>query len=258
MERSNAPAGAPDGSLAGHTAVITGASSGIGRAIAEDLARRGASICLLGRQREALHAFAQEMNAAARALAYPVDLTVDAEVEALTAQLRRDLAEPDILVHSAGTIALGAVEQAPIEDFDRQMQLNLRAPYRLTQALLPQLKARRGQIVFINSSAGICAVPGSGAYSVSKHGLKGLADSLRAEVNGQVRVTSVFTGNTATPMQAALHAAKGRAYVPENLIQPADVASVVGHLLSLPRTIELTDVHMRPALPPGATLLSTQ
>src|SRR5690606_29974257 len=101
---------------------------------------------------------------------------------------------------------------------DRQVGVNLKAPFLLTQALLPQLRSRRGQVVFINSSAGVCGAAGAAPYSASKHGLKGLADSLRAEVNGQVRVTSVFTGSTATPMQAALHAARGRAYDPRALI----------------------------------------
>jgi NADP-dependent 3-hydroxy acid dehydrogenase YdfG len=96
----------------------------------------------------------------------------------------------------------------------------------------------------------VSAVPGSSQYSATKHALRALADSLREEVYGQVRVTSVFTGNTATPMQAWLHAAKRRAYAPENLIQPEDVASVVCHVLSLPGTVELTAIHMRPAVPP--------
>jgi NAD(P)-dependent dehydrogenase (short-subunit alcohol dehydrogenase family) len=249
QRQANGQAGAP-GELAGQTAVVTGASGGIGRAIAEELARRGASLCVLGRRLETLRVVPPRPDGGARRLAYRVDLTVQTELERLIDELRRDLPAVDILVHSAGDIALGTVEQGAVEDFDRQIQINLRAPYRLTQALLPQLKARRGQIVFINSSAGTRAVPGSGAYSASKHGLKGLADSLRAEVSGQVRVTSVFTGTTATPMQASLHAAKGRPYAPEKLIQPADVAAVVGHVLALPRTVELTDIHMRPALPP--------
>ena len=237
--------------LAGRMAVVTGASSGIGRAIAEELAGRGASICLVGRRPEILGAIAPRMDRGARKLIYQIDLGIDAAVESLPGHLLRDGGEVDILVHSAGVISLGAMEQASIDAFDRQININLRAPYRLTQALLAQLKSRRGQIVFINSSAGVSASPGSGAYSVSKHGLKGLADSLRAEVNGQVRVTSVFTGTTATPMQQSLHAAKGRAYSPESLIQPADVASVVANLLSLPRTVEVTDIHMRPAMPPS-------
>ena len=236
--------------LRGRLAVVTGASSGIGRAIAEELAARGASLCLVGRRPEKLNVIAPRMDGGARKLVYKVDLEVDAGIERLPGDLLRDGAEVDILVHSAGIILLGSTGNAPIADFDRQMNINLRGPYRLTQALLPQLKSRRGQIVFINSSAGARAVPGSGAYSVSKHGLRGLADSLRGEINGIVRVTSVFTGTTATPMQRSLHAAKGRAYAPENLIQPADVASVVSHVLSLPQTVEVTEIHMRPAMSP--------
>ena len=241
----------PVGSLAGRMAVVTGASSGIGRAIAEELAARGASLCLIGRRPEALQGIAPGLGNEARKLIYQVDLGLARDIEALPASLRHDGGAADILVHSAGIISLGDFDDAPMEDFDRQINVNLKAPYLLTQALLPQLKSHRGHVVFINSSAGVCAVPGSGPYSASKHGLKGLADSLRAEVNGQVRVTSVFAGNTATPMQASLHAARGRVYDPETLIQPQDVASVVCHALSLPQTVELTDVHIRPAQPPS-------
>jgi NADP-dependent 3-hydroxy acid dehydrogenase YdfG len=231
-------------------AVVTGASSGIGRAIADELAAQGASLCLLGRRPEVLQNVAPRLCEGARKLVYKIDLAVRSEVESAAARLCRDGGAADILVHSAGIISLGNLENASIDAFDRQININLRAPYLLTQALLPQLKSRRGQIVFINSSAGVCAVAGSGPYSATKHGLKGLADSLRAEINGQVRVTSVFAGTTATPMQAALHAAKGRAFAPETLIQPEDVASVVCHVLGLPKTVELTDIHMRPAYPP--------
>jgi NADP-dependent 3-hydroxy acid dehydrogenase YdfG len=237
--------------LAGQTALITGASSGIGRAIAVELAARGASLCLLGRRPVALEEIAFRLAPGARRGVYRTDLADREGIEKLTESLARDGAKPTILVHSAGVIALGPLEQASLADFDRQLNVNVRAPYVLTQALLGGLKARRGQIVFINSSAGVSAVPGSGQYSATKHALRALADSLRAEVNGQVRVTSVFTGATATPMQRALHAAKGRAYAPESLIQAEDVAAVVGHVLSLPRSVELTDIHMRPAQPPA-------
>jgi NADP-dependent 3-hydroxy acid dehydrogenase YdfG len=240
-----------EGSLAGRMAVVTGASSGIGRAIAEELASRGASLCLLGRRPEILRTIAPGLSAGARKLVYKMDLAEAVDIQKLAHNLAREGSGADILVHSAGVISLGDLEEAPVEEFDRQISINLRAPYLLTRTLLAQLKARRGQIVFINSSAGICAVPGSGSYSATKHGLTGLADSLRAEVNGQVRVTSIFTGSTATPMQASLHALKCRAYAPETLIQPEDVASVVCHVLTLPRTVELTAVHMRPAQPPG-------
>jgi NADP-dependent 3-hydroxy acid dehydrogenase YdfG len=237
------------GSLAGQLAVVTGASSGIGRAIAEELAARGAFLCLLGRRPEVLRNIAPQLEEGVGKFVYRVDLD-SGEIGSLPDKLLADCGGADILVHSAGMIALGTLENATFDDFDRQLNVNLKAPFRLTQALLPQLKSRRGQVVFINSSAGVSAVAGSAIYSASKYGLKGLADSLRAEVNGLVRVTSLFAGTTATPMQESLHADKGRAYAPETLIQPKDVASVVGHLLSLPRTVEIADVHMRPALPP--------
>jgi NADP-dependent 3-hydroxy acid dehydrogenase YdfG len=242
--------GAAARKLSGHMAVVTGASSGIGRAIAEELAAQGASLCLIGRQTQALRNVAPYPCDGARRIIYQVDLASGEQIENFAANFVRDGGQADILVHSAGVIAIGALEKASIDDFEWQLNVNVRAPYRLTKTLLPSVKARRGQIVFINSNAGLCAVPGSGQYSATKHALTGLADSLRGEVGGQVRVMSVYTGSTATPMQAALHIAKRRCYTPELLIQPEDVASLVVHALSLPRTVEVTALHMRPGAPP--------
>jgi NADP-dependent 3-hydroxy acid dehydrogenase YdfG len=101
--------------------------------------------------------------------------------------------------------------------------------------------------VFINSSAGLGAKAGVGQYAASKHALKAIADSLRAEVNALgLRVLSVFPGRTASPMQAAVHALEGKAYHPESLLQPQDVAAVVLNALSLPRSAEVTDISIRP------------
>ena len=109
------------------------------------------------------------------------------------------------------------------------------------------LRKRRGQVVFINSTAGLNASAGVGLYSATKHALKALADSLRAEVNSDgVRVLSVYPGRTAIPMQAAIIASEGRAYLPEKLLQPDDVAATVVSALMLPRTAEVTDVKIRP------------
>jgi NADP-dependent 3-hydroxy acid dehydrogenase YdfG len=112
------------------------------------------------------------------------------------------------------------------------------------------LKSQRGQIVFINSNAGLSAVSCSGQYSATKHALKAVADSLRQEVNpAGVRVLDVFIGRTATPMQARLHALEGKSYSPDRLIQPEDVGSMVAHALCLPRSVEVTAIHMRPMGP---------
>jgi NADP-dependent 3-hydroxy acid dehydrogenase YdfG len=231
--------------FAGQLAVISGASGGVGRAIAGALAARGATVALLGRRRATLEDVAGGLDGSA--LIFPLDLSVAAEIEAFATQLARAGLSPDILIHSAGVIGLGAIEKAPFEQFEWQLRVNLNAPYLLTQKLLPALKARRGQVVFLNSNAGLNAVRCSGQYSASKHALRALADSLRQEVNGDaVRVLNVFIGRTATPMQAKLHGMEGKSYAPERLIQPADVASMIAHALALPRTVEVTAIHMRP------------
>jgi NADP-dependent 3-hydroxy acid dehydrogenase YdfG len=141
------------------------------------------------------------------------------------------------------------MHDARLEDFDRQYRVNVRAPYLLTQLLLPRIISSRGQIVFVNSSAGLHARKGVGQYAATKHALRGIADSLREEVNEHgVRVLSVFLGRTASRMQANVYGREGRPYRPELLLQPDDVASVIVHALELPRTAEVTDIHLRPLL----------
>lgn len=232
----------------GQVAVVTGASSGIGKAIALELAAQGAILCLVGRKVEALETIAKSVRATAPSvLSYQVDLTLDEDIQKLKARLEQDVGQVDLLVHSAGVIALGQIKTAPVEDFDWQYRTNVRAPYVLTQALLPLLIPRRGQIVFVNSSAGLSARAGVGQYAATKHALKAIADSLRAEVNADgLRVLSVFPGRTASPMQAAVHELEDKAYYPEHLLQPQDVAAVVLNALSLPRSAEVTDIGIRP------------
>jgi len=236
--------------FAGQIAVVTGASSGIGKAIAVELARQGATLCLVGRSGEALRAVAESAGEALeRIRCYRADLTVDEDVHELVAQLRRDVSAINVLIHSAGMIVNGALAVLPVEDLDRQYRTNVRAPYLLTQALLSLLKACQGQIVFMNSTVGLHAGANAGQYAATKHALRAIADSLRAEVNPQgVRVLSVYLGRTATPMQAAVHQMEGRAYRPDLLMQPEDVATVVLNTLSVPRTAEVTDIHLRPMI----------
>jgi short-subunit dehydrogenase len=108
------------------------------------------------------------------------------------------------------------------------------------------IKARQGQIVFVNSTAGLRAEANASQYASTKHALKAVADSLREEVNAAgVRVMSLFLGRTASPMQAGVHEMEHRKYSPELLMQPEDVAAVVINALTLPRTAEVTEVSMR-------------
>jgi len=233
-------------------AVITGASSGVGKAIALRLASEGATVCLVGRNRERLEAVADSARATGpRVLTYQTDLAADESIRNLRASLEGDFESIDLLIHSAGVISLGQIESAQVEDFDRQYRVNVRGPYLLTQCLLPMLKARRGQIVFINSSVVLQAKANVSQYAATKHALKAVADSLRQEVNPYgLRVLSLFLGRTASAMQAAIHQLEERTYQPEFLLQPDDVATIIVNALSLPRTAEVTDIHIRPAIKP--------
>ncbi|HSV48139.1 MAG TPA: SDR family NAD(P)-dependent oxidoreductase [Ramlibacter sp.] len=229
-------------------AVVTGASSGIGKAIAQGLAAQGARLCLVGRRLEALQAVLESATGKApQSLCFQADLSNDREVDDLIARIQREAGSVDILVHAAGVHWLGAVEATGAQELDRQYKTNLRAPYALSRGLLPALKARPGQILFVNSTAGLAAKANASQYAASKHALKALADSLRDEVNpAGVRVLSLFLGRTASPMQAAVHAMEGRPYQPELLMQPEDVAAMAIHALALPRGVEVTDIRMRP------------
>ncbi len=234
-------------SLLGQVALVTGASSGIGRAIALALAGQGARICAVGRRSAGLEETVAAIRPLSQVTAFQIDLTSEQTLESLVRHFG-DGGRLDILVHCAGVIHQDRMEDAYVEDLDLQYATNVRAPYALTKCLLPLLTASRGQIVFINSSAGLNAKRAdAGQYAATKHALRAIADSLREEVNPKgVRVLSVYLGRTATPMQEALFREEGKNYCPDVLLQPEDVASMVVQTLMLPPTAEVTDISIRP------------
>jgi NADP-dependent 3-hydroxy acid dehydrogenase YdfG len=234
--------------LHGQIAVITGATGGVGQAIADRFATAGAHLVLVGRDARALEALVQQQGWTPSAVeCHIANLASESDVRAVAARLATTRPEVHLLVHAAGSITSATIEHSALADFDAQYQINVRSPYQLTQALLPQLIRAHGQIVFINSSVGIQARRGVAQYAATKHALRAVADSLREEVNERgVRVMSVFLGRTASRMQQAVHHEEGRIYQPERLLQPADVATMVVAALTLPRTAEVTDLHVRP------------
>lgn len=234
-------------SLNGSFALVTGATSGIGLAIAKSLAAQGAKLFVVGRDATRLDQAKHAIGGDADIVSVACDLESESDIQTLSSELARHTRRLDILVHSAGWISLGDIASLTSRDFDRHYHINTRAPLLLTNAMLPFLKSAQGQIVFINSSVGLRTKAGVGAYAASKHALRAIADTLRAEINTfGVRVTSVYPGNTATPMQASILAASGRTIPEEHMLQPSDVAAVVMHALLLPRTAEITDIHVRP------------
>lgn len=239
--------------LEGQVAVITGGGSGVGAAIALALAAAKAQVRLVGRSRQSL----REMSERARRLGADADYLVadlekETELSALTSRLVHELPRLDILIQNAATHIASPIARASLTDLDRHYRVNVRAPYALVRSLLPRIEVNKGQVVFVNSSSGINARAATSQYDATKHALRALADSLRHEVNALgIRVLSVYPGRTASDLQKRIHACEGKPYRPESLLQPEDVASVVLNALCLPRTAEVTDIHIRPMMSPG-------
>jgi len=226
--------------LNGRVALVTGASGDIGRAIGTMLARRGIAVLAVGRNRERLAEVARHCPALIEPVA--ADLG-QADGHALVEQAVARRGRLDCLVLGSGIYERSS-EPASLA---RQFSANVEGPYTLLQSMLPRLTAAAGDIVFINSTQGLSAAPGVGQFAATQHAMRAIADSLREEVNALgVRVTSLFLGRTATERQAAIFAMEGRAYSPERLIQPSDVASVVLGILTLPPTVEITNISLRP------------
>ena len=225
--------------MSGATHLLTGAGSGIGEVLARRLLDRGDEVHLLVRSEERAEDLASALPGSR---CHVADLRDPAGVETLDLPDRLDS-----LVHSAGVVRLGAVADLDAAAWTEQVTVNLVAPAVLTRRCLPALRAARGTVVLVNSGAGLFAHPQWSAYAASKHGLKALADSLRAEEAPHgVRVTSLYPGRTATPMQEQVHAQEGKPYDAAEWIDPGTVADAVLHVLDLPRDASIPDWTIRP------------
>lgn len=225
------------------THVITGAGSGIGAAVARRLHARGDRLVLVARSEDRAAAVAGEFPGCAT-------LVADLAEPASLARAVDDAALPDridTVIHAAGVVQLGDVAELGLSDWNAQLAVNLVAPAELTRLLLPRVRAARGQIVFVNSGAGLNAHPQWAAYGASKHGLKALADALRGEEGRHgIRVTTVYPGRTATPMQQTVHEQEGAAYDPSRFIDPESVATAIVTAIDLLPDAAMTDVAVKP------------
>ena len=174
--------------LDGTTAVVTGATGGLGHAIARALAKKGARLVLTGRRADMLEPLARELGA--RTLA--VDLADRAGLDRLIAESH----EVDVLVANAALPATGRITDFEVAEIDARLDVNLRAPIVLARALIPHMTKRgTGHLVFINSLSGKVAAPRASLYSATKFGLRGFAQCLRQDLHGSgVGVSTIFPG----------------------------------------------------------------
>lgn len=221
------------------THLLTGAGSGIGAVLAGALHARGDALVLVARSQQRADELLARFEGAQ---------TLVADLSAPAALADLDLpAALDSVLHAAGAVDLGTLAELTIEQWQEQLAVNLLAPAELTRLALPALRRARGTVVFVNSGAGLRAHPGWAAYAASKHGLRALADALRGEEQEHgVRVTSVYPGRTATPMQQRVHDQEGRAYDTTEWIRPETVVDAILHVIDLPRDATLPDLTVSP------------
>src|SRR4051812_5888461 len=200
--------------FAGGTAIVTGAASGIGAALAAQLAARGSHLVLVDRDKDRLTGVADTLRAAHPALAvdtYAVDLADDEASAALARTLAAEHPETTLLVNNAGVALGGRFDQVTLEEFDWVMAVNFRSVVRLTHALLPALKAHPGaHLVNVSSVFGIFAPPGQAAYAASKFAVRGFSEALRHELaDDGVGVTVVHPGGIRTRISETARTGSG-------------------------------------------------
>jgi short-subunit dehydrogenase len=214
------------------TTIITGATGGIGSALVQELAHH--HLVLLGRNADKLKALAQTLPNAQ-------SLVLELRRPETFAAALADLESVDNLVLNAGVVTLGTIENTPLSVWREMLEVNLLAAVELTRVCLPRLRQRQGQVLLVNSGAGMVANAGWSAYAASKFALRAFADALSAE-EPTLRVQTVYPGRTATAMQQQVRQQENAAFEPEKYIQPATLAKTIRTMLELPRDSVLKDV----------------
>lgn len=235
--------------LSGSLAVVTGATEGIGRAIAFRLGRTGAKLAICARTEKNVRAVLKDLHAERLdAIGMPCDVSDAGRVDAFAAFVTNERGAPKILVNNAGIGRFAPLEELSLEDWDATIAVNLRSLYLVTRAFLAGLKAAGGaSIVNIASLAGRNGFEGGTAYCASKHAVLGFSKALMLEVRKHgVRVIAVCPGSVATPFmdkQQRFHPNRDRVLTAE------DVAETVLATLTIPERAMVSELDIRPTNP---------
>ena len=245
--------------LEGTVALVTGASSGIGQATAAALAARGASVSLVARRTERLEELATQIkDGGGRALTITADVTDQQQAEQAVATTVEELGRLDTVVNNAGVMLLGPIIDAPLEEWERMVDLNIKGLLYVAHASMPHLLSaaedgprRVADLVNISSVAGRVARNGSGVYNATKHAVGAFSESLRQEVTRRhVRVSLVEPGAVATEL-----ASHNRPVVQESLkerfgsmerLEAEDIAETIEFVVTRPRRVAVNEVLIRP------------
>jgi NADP-dependent 3-hydroxy acid dehydrogenase YdfG len=246
-------------SLEGTGALVTGASSGIGEATARTLAGHGAAVAVVARRRDRLDALAAEITGGGgRAVALDLDITRPGDAVASVERTVATLGRLDTVVNNAGVMLLGPVVGAPLEEWDRMVDLNLRALLGVSHAALPHLIAaaedsprRVADIVNVSSVAGRVPRAGSGVYNLTKFGVGAFSESLRQEVTTRyVRVAIVEPGAVSTELaghvRAEVREALRSRLADVTRMEADDIADAIGWIVTRRREVAINEMLVRP------------
>ncbi|MGV9215779.1 SDR family NAD(P)-dependent oxidoreductase [Micromonospora sp. RB23] len=248
------------GRLDGTVALVTGASSGIGAATARGLAADGAAIAVLARRRAKLDELAQSVRAdGGAALVVEADITDRSQAESAVDRVVAEFGRLDTVVNNAGLMLVGPVAEAPPEEWDRMLAVNVQGMLHVTRAALPHLLAaaeaaprRVADLVNISSTAGRVARPGTAVYNLTKFGVNGFSEALRQEIGSKrVRVSVIEPGTVETELSSHVRDGIREAIVRQTegleLLQPTDIADAVSYIVTRDRRVAVNEILVRAA-----------
>ena len=235
--------------IANKRILITGATSGIGKALAELLIGKGMKLILVGRNRKVLDEFHDKFGEKTEIRTLCVDLTNKDQLYSIPQYIVENDLSIDYLVHSAGHFDMCPILETTDELLDGSFEINFRVPFILTRELIPNLSKTKGHIIFINSTSANLYKPNKAIYSSFKAALKMFAETLWHEVNPKgISVASIYPGRIATRMQKRIRSLEKLPYNPEEYMTAKSAAKMIINLMALPKDVEVRHLTIRPPL----------